>query len=181
MRTQRGDRIWKPPSPACGGGAFSLAAALLLAVALPALAESLPIDRTHSSHQVGPRLLDPIEPAPPADHLYRRVDTLAYRLPGPLTKWAARDVKLSHLCRLGAFGQQWPKALYAMAEGNTYGVAFAEGANLHDPQRLAVSGFVYFFSYGETSACEVLKAPQPRVAAYATSRFGRPASSTGGR
>ena len=174
MRTQGdGSRCchrWQAPS----------VAVLVLTAALPALAESLPIDRTHPSHQ-GPRLEDPIEPAPPADHLYRRVDTLAYRLPGPLTKWATLDTKLSHLCRLGAFGQQWPKALYAMADGDTYGVAFAEGANLHDPQRLAVSGYVYFFSYGETSACEVHKAPQPRVAAYATSRFGRPASSSGGR
>ncbi len=136
-------------------------------------AEPLRLERTQSDHQ-GPQTVEPIEPFAPADHVYRREDVLAYRLPEAVTKWAKLDPKLSHLCRFGAFAQQRPMALYAFAPQVTYGVAFAEGANLHDPQKLAKPGSVYFFSVGETSNCLVLKAQKSQLTAYSTSKFGSP-------
>ena len=139
----------------------------------PSSADSLRLERTRPDHQ-GPRTLDAIEPPAPADHVYRKLDTLAYRFPQAISKWAKLDPKLSHLCRLGAFRQRGPDALYAIAGGTTYGVAFAEGANLHDPQRLAKPGSVYFFTAGETSNCEVLKAQRGQLVAFSTSVFGSP-------
>ncbi|MEI6557029.1 MAG: hypothetical protein WCO00_01380 [Rhodospirillaceae bacterium] len=147
-------------------------AVLPVMAALPR-ADPLRLERTRPDHQ-GPRTVEPIDPPPPADHVYRKVDLLAYRLPGAVTKWATLDAKLSRLCRLGAFRQQRPDALYALAPEGSYGVAFGEGANLHDPQNLAKPGMVYFFTIRETSNCLVLKVSQSRLSAYSTSRFGAP-------
>ncbi len=138
-------------------------------------AEPLRLDRTRPDH-LGPGSVEPIEPPPPADHVYRKVDVLAYRLPQAVSKWARVDPKLSRLCRLGAFGQQRPKALYAFAPNITYGIAFAEGANLHDPQKLATPGMVYFFASETTSSCMVLKAQRSQLAAFSTSKFGSPSA-----
>ena len=143
-------------------------------------ADSLRLDRTRPDH-LGPRDIEPIEPEPPADHIYRKIDVLAYRLPQAVTKWASLDSKLSHLCRLGAFRQQRPKALYAFAPNITYGVAFAEGANLHDPQKQAKPGSVYFFTAGETSNCVVMKARQAQLYSFSTSKFGSPPATPAGR
>ncbi len=142
----------------------------------PSWAEPLRVDRTLPNH-LGPKGVEPIEPPPPAGHVYQKLDVLAYRLPEAATKWAKLDTKLSHLCRLGAFRQQRPKALYAFAPGITYGVAFAEGANLYDTQHLAKPGDVYFFAEFETSNCIVLRTAQGKVAPYSTSKFGSPAPS----
>ena len=154
-------------------GAALLLATLALGPSL-SLADSVEIERTNPSH-LGPKTRDDIEPPAPAGHIYRKIDVLAYRFPEAVTKWAKYDPKLSHLCRLGAFRQQRPKALYAFAPNITYGVAFAEGANLHDPQRQAKPGTVYFFTYWETSNCEVLKAQRNQLMAFSTSKFGSPA------
>ena len=154
-------------------GAALLLATLALGPSL-SLADSVEIERTNPSH-LGPKTRDDIEPPAPAGHIYRKIDVLAYRFPEAVTKWAKHDPKLSHLCRLGAFRQQRPKALYAFAPNITYGVAFAEGANLHDPQRQAKPGTVYFFTYWETSNCEVLKAQRNQLLAFSTSKFGSPA------
>ena len=155
-----------------------LTLALLMAASAPSLADTLRLERTRPDH-LGPGTVAPIEPAAPAAHIYRKEDVLAYRLPQAVGKWATIDPKLSHLCRLGAFGQRRPKALYASAPGITYGVAFAEGANLHDPQKQAKPGTVYFFPAGEISNCEVMKARQGQLIAYSTSKFGSPAPAAG--
>ena len=157
---------------------LALAAAVAAVTAAEAaLADSLRLDRTRPDH-LGPKGGEGIEPPAPADHIYRKTDTLAYRMPQPISKWASLDPKLSHLCRLGAFHQLRPNGLYAIAGNVTYGVAFADGANLIDPQKQAKPGAVYFFSYGETSNCEVLKAQRNQLRAFSTSVYGSPAQGT---
>ena len=150
-----------------------MALGLVLAASGSSPADSLRLDRTRPDH-LGPKAVEPIEPPAPADHVYRKIDVLAYRMPQPITKWAKLDPKLSHLCRLGAFGQQRPNALYAIAANAHFGGAFAEGANLHDPQGLAKPGTVYFFTAEETSNCEVLKAQRFQLLAFSTTVFGSP-------
>ena len=149
------------------------ALAAVLAASAPAPADTLRLDRTRPDH-LGPKTPDSIEPPAPAEHLYRKIDVLAYRLPQSLDKLAKLDAKLSHLCRLGAFGQQRSNALYATSPNGSFGVAFAEGANLHDPQSLAKPGSVYFFSYRETSNCEVFKTQRNQLQSYSTTVFGSP-------
>ena len=135
--------------------------------------ERLPASRTDPGHQAPMVAPEPVEPAPPADHVLRYDRYLAYRLPENVSKWAVLDKKLSRLCQRGAFGPG-PKrpSLYAYAPGITYGVGFAEGANLRDPQKQAKAGTVYFFPRSDTSYCLVFAVPRAKVAPYATNRLG---------
>jgi hypothetical protein len=148
-----------------------MAAVLLPVLAGPAAAaERLPLDRTQSDH-FGPAVVEPLPPPPTPDHVLRVTDRLAYRLPDPIGQWATLDKKLSHLCERGAFRQEQELALFASAGGATYGVALAEGANLHDPQKLARPGMAYFFAQPESTHCMVLSARQSRLARFGTIRL----------
>jgi hypothetical protein len=117
-----------------------------------------------------PRHLEPVDPAPWPQHILRAEDWLVYRFPQGIEKWATVDSRLSALCRRGAFRQQKSFALYAFSPDASYGVGFAEGANLHDPQKLAKPGRVYFFFDSETSRCLVMTAERGAIATFATPR-----------
>lgn len=110
----------------------------------------------------------PVDPAPWPQHILRYDDWLVYRFPKGIEQWAVIDPRLSHLCRRGAFRQRTGFALYAFSPEATYGVGFAEGANLHDPQKLAKPGIVYFFFRADTSACRVVTAPRDKIKSFAT-------------
>lgn len=148
-----------------------LAAVISLIAWGASAAERSRVERDDPGHQPPRVAPEPLEPPPPADHVIRSDDHRAYRLPGPVDKWATLDTKLSHLCRVGSFRQRWNEALHATAPGVTYGVGFAEGYNLQDPQGVAKPGMVYFFVRPDTDQCLVLAARRTRVAPYATLRF----------
>ncbi len=138
-------------------------------VAGPTWAVGDPLARTAPGH-LEPPSVEAIEPAPWPQHVLRYEDWLAYRFPQGIEKWAMPDPRLSYLCRRGAFRQQTEFARYAFSPEGSYGVGFAGGANLHDPQKLAKPGMVYFFFESETSQCRVLSAPRDKIAAFATAR-----------
>ncbi|CAK0747752.1 hypothetical protein CCP1ISM_2900001 [Azospirillaceae bacterium] len=64
--------------------------------------------------------------------------------------------------------------MYAVAAGRNYGVAFASGANLHDPQKRAKPETVYFFGRADTTACIVWSAPESKLAKFRTDAPGLP-------
>lgn len=169
----------------CRANAWWTAAIVVAGIATPdpdaqaGEAARLGVVRTGPEH-LPPRVrAEPLEPAPPAGHVIRSDDHLAYRLPGSIEKWAKLDSKLSHLCQIGAFRQHWPDALYAVANGVTYGVGFAEGFNLEDPQGQAKPGTVYFFAPTGTSRCTVLTAPRVKLTKFAALRFAATAPEAG--
>ena len=153
------------------GGIIAALAALIAGIGPAAAADRLGVGRDDPAH-LPPRVApEPLEPPPPAEHIIRADDHLVYRLPEPVDKWAAIDRKLSRLCEVGAFRQRRNLGLYAYAPGITYGVGFAEGYNLEDPQGVAKPGMVYFFVRPDTERCLVLAARQSKVKPYATLRF----------
>ncbi|MEI8395889.1 MAG: hypothetical protein WCF85_14205 [Rhodospirillaceae bacterium] len=158
------------------------AGALLMAVAAFA-DERAPLDRTQPGH-VGSRVHQPFEIAfPRVEHVLRYDDFIAYRFPGAKIDGASLDKRLSHLCRRGAFHPEKDWRLHAVTTGLAYAVAYGDGANLHDPQKLARSGMVYFFTVPDTSACEVFSVKRKQVQAFAQTRLGlepAPAAPAGG-
>ena len=152
------------------------AGALVAILAADARAEELGMARPQAGH-LPPTVLAPLDPPSPPDHPHRYRDYMVYQLPEALRKWASLDKTLTHLCERGAFTQQKPQALYAVAGNTAYGVAFAEGANLHDPQNRAKPGNVYFFGRADTSHCVVFTAPEAALKKFVTATPGslRPA------
>ncbi len=159
----------------------SVPAMAILAVAVQALADSDPLVRTVVPGHLEPKSQESTDPPPWPQHVWRYDQWLVYRFPEAIGKWTTVDPRLSHLCRRGAFRQVTDFALYASSPEASYGVGFAEGPNLHDPQKLARPGMVYFFSEPETSACLVLASSRETITAFATRRMAtRPATAQPG-
>ncbi|CAK0766360.1 Secreted protein [uncultured Gammaproteobacteria bacterium] len=130
-------------------------------------AQDLRLDHTNPEH-LKPRTLPHQTPYlrplwPGREHSY-----LVYNFPKPLETLTVPDNALSRLCRLGAFGQpQFGGRLFARSPERVYGVGAADGRTLHDPQTKAKTGYIYFFRDADTSRCQVLVAPEGKVAPYA--------------
>lgn len=126
---------------------------------------SFPFERTDPRH-IKPRPLLPDAPKtlphrPPIDD-----STLAFRFPRPLKEWARLNKPLCHLCSRGAFIQPRDGRYYAATPQERYGVGFADGRGLADPQHKAIPGTVYFFLQSDTARCLVYSAAEDRVAPY---------------
>ncbi len=80
------------------------------------------------------------------------------------------DPELSRLCGRGAFGQVMDGWLYARTDRRRYGVAFANGANLHDPRNRRREDSVYFVRNQDTPLCEVRVAQQGQLVNFAVTR-----------
>lgn len=125
------------------------------------------LTRTAPGHlEPSPQL--PEDPPPWPQHVLRYDGWLVYQFPKAIERWATVDARLSRLCRRGAFRQRTNFALYAFSPDASYGVGFAEGANLHDPQKLAAPGMVYFFFQPDTPMCLVLPTSREKIASFAT-------------
>lgn len=134
------------------------------------LAEEMRLDRTAPTH-----LKSLPGKSVPLDTPSRRPPAwttrhLVYRMTeAELAAVAPEDATLSRLCRLGAFGQQLDGSLYAATDQHAWGVGFANGANLHDPQQRRQLDRVYFFRNVGTADCRVRVGRQARL-----TRFGHP-------
>jgi|GEM_PF-1874164 len=129
-------------------------------------AEPLPLERSAPGHLLPvPNVPMPSGALTPRPQ--RHTSFVLYSLSSEdLAKRTKVVHSLSRLCRLGAFGQQLDGWLYARTPDRRWGLAFAHGANLNDPQGRAQPGMVYFIRDQDTGRCEVRQAPQAQLGAY---------------
>lgn len=132
---------------------------------LPVLSADLLMDRTAPGH-MAPKPLLPVKPETLPHRIPVAESRLAYRFPKPLKEWVTLEKPLSHMCSRGAFVQSRDGRYYAATPDERYGVGFADGRGLVDPQHKARPETVYFFLQADTSRCLVFSAPAARVAPH---------------
>ncbi len=118
-----------------------------------------PETQPHASY----RVLPPRAYAPPRIQFTQ--SRAVYRLPKGLDGLATLDPALSRLCQRGAFLQTTDRYFWALTPDRPFGVAFAGGASLEDPQGRRQAGKVYFFS-GQDSRCAVYVGDQAKLKAH---------------
>ena len=141
---------------------FIAAVPLLLGLlAVPAVADTIRVERTDPSHlRALSRSSIPQEVIPPRTRHVR--SQAVYNLPMGLNGLTRYDAALSRLCQRGAFGQEMDGIYWARTPDKRYGVAFSGGANLSDPQNKRQAGQVYFFD-GQDSRCNVFVGEQAKL------------------